>query len=77
MSTENVVINETLGTPERHPARYIGLDELAGFPVPEGGSLTGEYWEQEGTFLFQPTDSGKVFVVSDEDITRISTLSAV
>lgn len=57
--------------PVKHPAQYIGQDGLAGFENAEA-PLVGEYWEQGGLFLFEPTGSGLIFEVSDEDIKRIS-----
>jgi hypothetical protein len=56
--------------PIRHSAKYVGEDALAGFEATD--LLLGEYWEQNGTFLFEPSGSGKIFEVSDTDIVRTS-----
>lgn len=61
---------ETFELP-RHAARYAGSTELAGVTPNSDGEILGEYWEQEGVFLFQPTGTTLIFEVSDEDIIRV------
>jgi hypothetical protein len=76
LENETAVVDEVETTVERHPALYTGAASLSGIEPNSDGYVTGEYWETDGLFLFQPTASTKIFEVSDEDIRRINVASA-
>lgn len=56
----------------KHSALYTGEEQLGDSIPNSDGFVSGEYWELDNVFYFQPTGTTLAFVVSDEDIRRVA-----